>query len=236
MIVNVLAAGRGSRLDYLTEDRPKCLLNFKGTKLIEHSLKRIKGFHANENIWIVTGYKSEVMLGYSQNIIFNPKWDTQNIGSSILIALEHHYNSDCLFIYSDIYYGSSALEEISRGQESAIVSVADWNRIWTNRFEDPLTDVESYKVNPHGYVTDIGSKNPIWKEIEGQFSGIFLITRVDWQEFRHISPLKDKEIMKLDATQLLQNMIESGIRFKNISYSGEWAEIDTIRDIATQNL
>lgn len=236
MRVNVLAAGRGSRLDYLTQEKPKCLINFKGKKLIEHNLERIRSFHSNENIWIVTGYKSEALLAYSKNIIFNPKWDTQNIGSSILIALEYHSDSDCLFIYSDIYYCSSALEEISHGQESAIVSVENWNRIWMNRFEDPITDVESYKVDVNGYVTEIGGKNPILNEIEGQFSGIFLITRIDWQRFRNNSTLNYNQIRTLDATQLLQKMIESGIRFKNISYTGEWAEIDTIRDITTQNL
>jgi hypothetical protein len=42
--------------------------------------------------------------------------------------------------------------------------------------------------------------------------------------------------MKLDSTSLLQNMIVTGTRFKNIPYSGEWAEIDTLTDISSQNI
>ena len=52
----ILAAGRGSRMGNLTDEKPKCLLEVFGKPLIEHQIEALtKG--GIEDIAIVTGYK-----------------------------------------------------------------------------------------------------------------------------------------------------------------------------------
>jgi len=42
MKVIILAAGIGSRLNPLTNDKPKCMLQFKGKTLLQHQLDALR--------------------------------------------------------------------------------------------------------------------------------------------------------------------------------------------------
>ena len=150
MIVNILAAGRGSRLNELTDLNPKCIVNFRGKSLIEWNLSTIQSVFPKDKIWIVTGYQSKVLGNYSNNLIHNSNWERNNIGSSILTAFEINLTNDCLFIYSDIYFKKEALLEISVSTESSVVSVENWKDIWNLRFKNPTSDLESFAVDEKG--------------------------------------------------------------------------------------
>ena len=60
MRVIILAAGMGSRLRPLTNDKPKCMLKLFNETLIERQIKIFHSFNIND-ITIVTGYRSEVI-------------------------------------------------------------------------------------------------------------------------------------------------------------------------------
>lgn len=83
----ILAAGRGKRLNDLTNDVPKPLLKVNGEVLIERLITQLqeKGI---ESIYIVTGYK-HLMFAYLEEkygveLIYNKKWFcTNNIMSFI---------------------------------------------------------------------------------------------------------------------------------------------------------
>ena len=54
----ILAAGKGSRLGELTNNKPKSFIEIKGKKLIEYNLDMLLKYGIND-ITIVTGYMSE---------------------------------------------------------------------------------------------------------------------------------------------------------------------------------
>ena len=56
----ILAAGRGSRMKHLTDEKPKCLAKLGGKLLIEWQLEALSAAGINE-IAIVTGYKKELL-------------------------------------------------------------------------------------------------------------------------------------------------------------------------------
>ncbi len=61
----ILAAGKSSRLYPITLNKPKCLLNVHGKKLIEHQIELLR-LCGIDNILVVTGYlheKIEKILG-----------------------------------------------------------------------------------------------------------------------------------------------------------------------------
>ena len=59
----ILAAGLGSRLRPLTNNVPKCMVEVNGISIID---KQIQNLKKNEiiDIYIVTGYKGEVLSKY----------------------------------------------------------------------------------------------------------------------------------------------------------------------------
>ena len=69
MKANILAAGRGSRMKHLTDERPKCLIEFNGKPLLEWQLEAIRAAGIDE-IGIITGYKREMLNGYGLVVIY----------------------------------------------------------------------------------------------------------------------------------------------------------------------
>ncbi|MBK1652709.1 sugar phosphate nucleotidyltransferase [Halorhodospira halochloris] len=54
----ILAAGQGTRLRPLTDDRPKCMVELEGKPLLEHQLEVLRGAGI-EDIHVVGGYRAE---------------------------------------------------------------------------------------------------------------------------------------------------------------------------------
>jgi len=228
----ILAAGRGSRLGKLTDDKPKTLIEFKGKKLLSNTISILDYFFKPSDIFVVTGYKSNQIQKNWQNCIFNPFWNEMNIGSSILSVKHFLEFEPVLFIYSDIYFEKQALIEIVNSKNTSLVSVANWRRIWEKRFSQPEKDLESFKLNKDGYLIEIGRKNPEIDKIDGQFSGIFSIFPDDW---KLLSGLGENFIAKSDTTSLINKLISLGTNPKTFQYSGIWAEIDSASDIELQS-
>ena len=59
----ILAAGRGSRMKNMTDERPKCLVELGGKPLLEYQLTALRQAGINE-IAVVTGYRRELLVGY----------------------------------------------------------------------------------------------------------------------------------------------------------------------------
>ena len=79
----ILAAGRGSRMEGLTEATHKCLLEVDGKKLIE---RQIECFLSQDitKIGIVTGYRKEQLAGYGSHQFHNSHWS----GTQMVHSLE----------------------------------------------------------------------------------------------------------------------------------------------------
>ena len=59
----ILAAGFGSRLMPLTENKPKCMVEYKNKKLIDYEITALKEAGVGE-IAVVGGYKFEILKEY----------------------------------------------------------------------------------------------------------------------------------------------------------------------------
>ena len=56
----ILAAGKGTRLGYLTKNKPKCMINVAGIPLLKYQIETLKSCNIN-NINIITGYLSSMV-------------------------------------------------------------------------------------------------------------------------------------------------------------------------------
>ncbi len=230
----ILAAGRGSRMKSLTEEKPKCLVEVRGKTLLDWQIDamRAAGIH---DIGIVTGYKRELLTGRGLVEFHNPRWAETNMVSSLEYAGEWLRSDSCIVSYSDIFYGPEAVQSLM--QCSAALAVTfdpNWLSLWTRRFGDPLLDAETFRISSDYYLIEIGNKPRSVEEIEGQYMGLLKFTPEGWSEVARLrSTLNTMERDAMHMTGTLQMAIEAndGLAIAATPYVGEWAEFDSETDL-----
>ncbi len=115
----ILAAGVGSRLGKLTENKPKCMLEvFPNKTLVKYQIDVLKD-SGIEDIFIIGGYKIDVLKKHLKdlniNIVFNPKYrEWNNIYSFYLIDKIDGIGKEDTFILlnSDTFFHRDILENL----------------------------------------------------------------------------------------------------------------------------
>lgn len=229
----ILAAGRGSRMKKLTEERPKCLVELHGKTLLDWQLEALRGAGITE-ISIVTGYKRELLNNRGLVEFHNDRWEETNMVSSLACAQAWLREEPCIVSYSDIFYSPTAVQSLMTcGESLAITYDPNWLELWTRRFGDPLLDAETFRLTPEQYLAEIGNTPRSVDEIEGQYMGLLLFTPNGWAEVERIRYLMTAEQSdRSHMTGTLQRVIEAkNINVKAIRYEGRWGEIDTVDDL-----
>ena len=230
----ILAAGRGSRMQTLTEEQPKCLTELHGKPLLARQIDALQGGGISE-IGIVTGYKREKLQPYGLVEFHNPLGETTNMVSSLAAADSWLAEGTCIVSYSDIFYEPSAVE-LLRGSNAdiAITHDPDWLEVWSKRFDDPLEDAETFRLDGDR-VIEIGNRPRTVSEVEGQYMGLLRFTPTGWAEVQRIrAELPDTERNRTHMTGLLGRIIAAGrVPVRALAYRDGWGEIDTATDLAS---
>jgi len=146
----ILAAGRGSRMGRLTEHLPKCLTKVNGMPLLEHQIAALQDAGIHE-IALVTGYKAECLKNYGTHQFYNDKWEKTNMVYSLYCAQEWLEESPCIISYSDILYESQIIKELMKAEGAAVIAYdPNWLELWSKRFDNPLDDAETFRMNALG--------------------------------------------------------------------------------------
>jgi choline kinase len=237
----ILAAGRGSRLHPYTADCPKCLTELGGETLIDRQLKVLRTCGVKD-ITIVTGYRAEMLNLPGTTQVINDAWATTNMVESLFVA-EDLFDDDLIVSYSDIVYEHRVLNQLLNSTaETSVIVDKGWRSYWEFRFDDPLSDAESLRMNEHGEITDIGSKVTSIDEIEAQYIGLMRFNangiramksaRCSMQE--NDRPWKySRPVEKAYMTDLLMEMVLTGSKLNAVPVQNGWLEIDTISDFET---
>jgi len=229
----ILAAGRGSRMKAMTNERPKCLLELHRKSLLERQLDAIRDAGVSE-ISIVTGYKREMLLSYGLREFYNPRWAETNMVSSLACAAEWLKDEPCIVSYSDIFYSSDAVKSLMGSHaDIAVTYDPNWLKLWENRFSDPLQDAETFRLNKDGTLAEIGNKPKTVDEVQGQYMGLLWFSPKGWNAVVSIrDKLNDLERDQIHMTGMLQLVIKFGVvSIVAIPYKGVWGECDSIEDI-----
>ena len=117
----ILAAGQGSRLGHMTDDRPKCLIEFNGRSLLDRQLDTLDTNGVSEAV-VVTGFHDELVnaaidrrrsagQGPIVRTVFNPFYKVaDNLGSLFLVRDE--LNGDCLVWNGDTLVSRSLMAKV----------------------------------------------------------------------------------------------------------------------------
>lgn len=231
----ILAAGRGSRMKNLTEERPKCLVELRGKALLDWQLEALRAAGITE-IAIVTGYKRELLAGRGLVEFHNPRWAETNMVSSLACAQDWLQAEPCIVSYSDIFYSPVAVKSLMKCRASLAVTYdPNWLELWTQRFGDPLLDAETFRLTTEHTLAEIGNKPKSVDEVQGQYMGLLRFTPDGWAEVLRIrSGLTPEQCDKMHMTGTLQKVIDAGrVAIKAVSYDGEWGEVDSAEDLAS---
>ena len=233
----ILAAGRGSRMKKATNNIPKCLLEVKGKKLLEIQIQALKK-SGIKKIGIITGYLSDQLTNYCDMTFHNDEWDKTNMVFSLMCAQKWLKESNCIVSYSDIFYDFSIIRKLIKDDcEIGIAYDPNWKKLWQERFKDPLSDAETFKLSRSNNVIEIGNKTSKINKIEGQYMGLMKFTTKGWSDLEKIIlGLKKNELKTIQITQLLQKSISYGVDVKAIPNNSEWGEVDSQKDLNLYNL
>lgn len=106
----ILAAGMGTRLRPLTNDRPKCLVAVNGVPMVERQIQFLKE-KGIDDITLISGYKAESLEylkdRYGVDIVFNDRYDTCNNINSLYIVKERF--QDTYVLEGDVYMDKNVL-------------------------------------------------------------------------------------------------------------------------------
>ena len=230
----ILAAGRGSRMKSLTDERPKCLVELRGKPLLEWQLESLRAAGISD-IAVVTGYKRELLAGRGLSEFHNPRWAETNMVSSLACAESWLQGEPCIVSYSDIFYSPVAVQSLINCEATLAVTYdPNWLQLWTERFGDPLLDAETFRLSATKTLAEIGNKPQSVDDVQGQYMGLLRFTPEGWAEVVRLrAELSPQQRDSMHMTNTLQRVIDAGrVPIAAVAYTGEWGEVDSSEDLS----
>lgn len=226
----ILAAGVGSRIRPLTDNKPKSLLDINGKTILERMLGGIQEVGIKDVI-IVTGYLEEQITDYTQknfpNLNFTYKkndiYKDTNTGYSLLLARGLVKDDAFIKFDADVVFESAVLKKLVDCPVSALCIDRNIN-----------LDAEEVKVrvDGSGKIVEVGKKmDP--KLALGESIGIEKInTDAGEVLFGELDKLmKDKENHNRYYDDSYPTIVKAGLPFEAVDITGlKWVEIDTHED------
>ncbi len=234
----ILAAGQGSRLRPLTDNRPKCLVELAGKSLLERQLAILARQGIPEPT-IVAGYKAEMIEALGYPVIVNRDYAQTNMVQTLFCARPTMgTDQDLIIAYGDIVYEPSVLERLlDCAAPLAVVVDRHWRQYWAKRFSNPLVDAETLKLGPGNRLLQLGKKPASYADIQAQYIGLIKVRAdhvhrmVQAYEALDRTVLYDgKDFANMYMTSFLQHLIDSRWQVDAVPVEGGWLELDSLDD------
>lgn len=235
----ILAAGQGTRLRPLTNDKPKCLVEVAGKPLLEHQLAVMHACGLRD-IHIVGGYRADQLDRPELTLHINARFAETNMVATLFAAETIMANeSDLIIAYGDIVYEPDVLRKLMACDAPVALAVdLEWHRYWAARMDDPLSDAETLKLTDQNRIIELGKKPKSLDDVQGQYTGLIKI-RADhvrklseiWRGLDTVGPYDGKDRDNMFMTSFLQHLIDSGWDTRAVFIENGWAEVDCQADL-----
>jgi choline kinase len=215
-----------------TKNGPKCLVELYGQSLLDWQISALSAAGIND-IFVVCGYKGELLNNTTYRVIKNPRWRESNMVTSLLCAKDAIKKNNCIVSYSDILYHPEIIRTLKlASHDIAITYDLLWESLWRMRFHDPLEDAETFQIS-EGYLISIGKRPKNIDEIQGQYMGLIKLTSRGWHRITDVlEGLSQDQIDELDVTTLLNYLLHKRIPIGVVPVNGKWCECDNETDLA----
>lgn len=233
----IIAAGSGKRINKEVENTPKSLVKVNGKSIIEYQLSALNQFNI-ENIYVITGPFSEKFSLKNVEYVKDLNFSQHDILGSLMEA-RNILKNDVLVLYSDIIFEPKIIKQVleSKGDISIAVDM-NWEKAYENRTEHPKSEAENVKIDNKKMIK---IKKNIKNDQVGEFLGIIKFSpkgsEIFVKKFDEVSKTHEGKfqqapsILRAYLTDMLQELIDSGIPIEPVLISGQWCEIDTLQDL-----
>ena len=236
----IVAAGLGSRLKNHTEHNPKCMLDFGGKTLLQRQLTSYKE-NGIEDISLIRGYKKNKIKYKGIKYFDNNNYKDNNILNSIFYG-EEVINGNIIISYSDILFEPFIVKRtMESDHDISVVVDVDWRDYYINRNDHPLSEAENVIFNSNNEVVKIGKIASDKEEVHGEFIGMIKLNHrgceIFKKNFHRVKKIywnkpfqRAKTFQKAYLTDMIQELVDIGIKVHCIIIERGWKEIDTVED------
>jgi glucose-1-phosphate thymidylyltransferase len=211
----VLAAGEGTRLRPLTEDKPKGMVEVNGKPIITHCLEQLVDLGAEE-VFIVVGYRKEDIISHYgdefQGVPITYEHQREALGlAHALLTVEEHVDDEFMLMLGDNIFQAN-LEDVTRQREERADAAFLVEEV-------PWEEADRYGVcvtNDYGEITDVVEK-PDDPPSNLVMTGFYTFTPAIFHACKLVEPSNRGEYEISEAIDLL---IQSGRTIDAIPIDG----------------
>lgn len=212
-----MAGGRGERLRPLTDTTPKPLLPLGDKPIIEHNIDRLKKFGI-DNLHICIRYLGEQIIdrfgnGEQKGLSINYTEEKEPLGTIGAVSLINHFNNDTILVMNSDLFTNINLEEFydhftATGSDISVATIAYNHSVPYAVMQTEGNDIISFQEKPNfTYMSN---------------AGIYLIKRSILEQIPRNT--------RLDATDLLQQLIDKQKKVTYFPIMGYWIDIGRPED------
>ena len=229
----VLASGRGSRLNKLTKNKPKCLTIIRKNKALLDYISQ--NFNKKDNKIISTGYKSNLIEKHLSdktiNYVRNKNYLNTNMVESLMLCKKKLKRGNLLIVYGDIYFDQKIIKKIKKIKGNVIAVNSNWFKSWKQRYStlNKIREDAEDLITSKGKIKSIGNK--IGKKLpKFQYMGILKIEQKTFYKLeKYYRGINNK---KISLTHFINQTIKAKITsYKYSVFKNYWYEIDNLSDL-----
>ena len=227
----LLSAGQGSRLGWLTADRPKCLLPIGSRTLIDWQLEALKASGIDQ-VSVVVGFQASMMEdhlkkhdapGFAVTPLFNPFYKVaDNLGSCWLARAA--MDDDFLIVNGDTLFEQRISQAVLASPDAPITITID---------RKPAYDDDDMKViEADGMLQAVG-KTLNQEEVNGESIGMLLFRGTGPRLFvdQVESMMRTPDGVQVWYLQSINRLAQTGV-VRTVSIEGlPWGEVDFPPDL-----
>ena len=241
----IIGAGRGSRLNALTDHQPKCYAPIGERRIIDWLLEALHQAGLSQPVFI-GGYQMNLIRQDYPNLTFrhNADWPNNNILASLFYA-EGDMAEGFVCSYADILYRESVVTRALKHPGDIVLCVdTDWRSRYQDRSLHPEDDAEKV-IAEADRVMEV-NRNIGSEEASGEYIGVAKFSAKGAEILRtYYHRMREKYAGKVwrggvlfekaYLIHLFQEMLEEGVPFHMVTTNGAYMEIDTEEDFALAN-
>lgn len=230
----ILSAGQGSRLGHLTDDRPKCLIEFNGRTLLDRQLDALAANGVEEAV-VVTGFRDDQIeaalerrgdIGPKVRTVFNPFYKVaDNLGS--LFVAKDEIAGDTL-----VWNGDTLVSEALMAK---VVGNTDQDGICVTIDRKDSYDDDDMKViaDDDGRLRAIGKR--IAAGVNAESIGLLAFRNGGAERFREAieRAMRTKEGTTIWYLRVIHHLAQNGDVWTLDINGEEWGEVDFPEDVAS---
>lgn len=232
----VLAASRGTGMDDLTRDMPKCMIPVNGMPAIERMLQSMRA-EGLKDISIVRGYKPEALAPAGATFYDNPRWEeTGELGS--LAAARTALKGEVLIAYGDVVFKRYILHELL-SSDAPVTLVVDGTRsiVDSGRAGDRVkaSAPAPARWEESDYWLERMSRDLADDQTDGEWIGMARMRPDGTESFAAVLDelLAEPSPERIDLGALFDRLAKRDPRAVRVIYvSGDWIDINDLTDVA----